>query len=204
MHLSISALQEQVARKTAAARIIDAQMKSVAAQATSAHERIGELESELGSTREALAQSENENRSLQSSLELMVGENARLSRRLLEECAACDTVSSRLERVNVTLSVTDAECEKLIAAAAEADRKHQNKTDELQTRLNAIVTRAAAAEAQLAEVQRALHACNQEKNTRGAPGGRRHAGAQSRGEQRRAGMAAIAFQADARFEHAAA
>lgn len=179
-------------------------MKSVAAQATSAHERIGELESELGSTREALAQSENENRSLQSSLELMVGENARLSRRLLEECAACDTVSSRLERVNVTLSVTDAECEKLIAAAAEADRKHQNKTDELQTRLNAIVTRAAAAEAQLAEVQRALHACNQEKNTRGAPGGRRHAGAQSRGEQRRAGMAAIAFQADARFEHAAA
>ncbi len=156
-------LQEQVARKAAAARIVDAHMKNVVAQAASAQERIAELEIELGSTQEALARQENENRSLQSSLDLMVGENARLSRRLLEECTACDTVSSRLERVNVTLDATDAEREKLLAAAAEADRRHQSETGELQARLKTTASRAAAAETQLAEVQQTLIVRTEEK-----------------------------------------
>ncbi len=134
-------LQEQVARKTAAARILDAHMKTLAGQAASAQERIADLEIELGSTQEALAQQENENCSLQSSFDLMVAENARLSRRLLEECTACDTVSSRLERVNSTLTATDAERDKLIAAVAEADKKRQSETEDLQTPVSATLAR---------------------------------------------------------------
>lgn len=158
-------LQEQVARKTAAARILDAHMKTLAGQAASAQERIADLEIELGSTQEALAQQENENCSLQSSLDLMVAENARLSRRLLEECTACDTVSSRLERVNSTLTATDAERDKLIAAVAEADKKRQSETEDLQTRLKAAAARAVAAETLLAEAQQTLAVCAEEKNT---------------------------------------
>jgi chromosome segregation ATPase len=157
-------LQEQVARKTAAARIIDAHMKTVTAQACSAQERIADLEIELGSTQEALSQQENENCSLQSSLDLMVNENARLSRRLLEECTACDTVSSRLDRVNTTLTATDAEREKLAAAATEAGKKHQIEIDELEIRLKTAVSRADAAENLLAEVQQTLVVRTEETN----------------------------------------
>ncbi len=182
MRAKLIELQEQVARKTAAARIIDAHMKSVVAQAASAQERIADLEIELGSTQEAFARQENENCSLQSSLDLMVTENARLSRRLLEECTVCDTVSFRLERVNVTLTATDAEREKLIAAAAAADRKHQTDTDELQARLKTAVSKAAAAETQLAELHQTLAARTEEKAL-GTRGGQRHACPQSGGER---------------------
>jgi chromosome segregation ATPase len=164
MRARVLELQEQVARKTAAARIVDAHMKTLSAQAASAQQRITDLEIELGSTQEALARQENENCSLQSSLDLMVAENARLSRRLLEECTTCDTVSSRLERVNVTLTATDAEREKLIAAAAEADKKHQSETSELEFRLKTLASRAAAAEALLAEVQKTLREQTEEKS----------------------------------------
>ncbi len=158
-------LQEQVARKTAAARILDAHMKTLAGQAASAQERIADLEIELGSTQEALAQQENENCSLQSSLDLMVAENARLSRRLLEECTACDTVSSRLERVNSTLTATDAERDKLIAAVAEADKKRQSETEDLQTRLKAAVSATLArnlAENEFKSLQASLQTKEQE------------------------------------------
>jgi chromosome segregation ATPase len=164
MRARIIELQEQVARKTAAARIIDAHMKTVTAQAASAQERIADLEIELGATQEALVRQENDNCSLQSSLDLMIGENARLSRRLLEECTACDTVSTRLDRVNTTLTATDAEREKLIAAAAAADKKHQIETDDLEARLKATTSRAVAAETLLAEVQQTLRVCTEEKN----------------------------------------
>jgi len=78
------ALEQQVARKTAAARIQNEHIKSLAAEIATANERIAELEDELNLAREDRAHWENENRSLQASLDLRRGESAAANERLAE------------------------------------------------------------------------------------------------------------------------
>ncbi len=58
---------------------------------------IAELERELGSAREELVHWENENRSLQTSLALLVGENSRLARCLTQSAPVADTRMAELE-----------------------------------------------------------------------------------------------------------
>jgi chromosome segregation ATPase len=80
-------LEQQVARTAAAAWLLNGRRETLAARAArsaSADKRATELENELGLVRQQLVIEENENHSLQLSLDLTIGENSRLTSRLAE------------------------------------------------------------------------------------------------------------------------
>jgi len=132
----LAELEQQTARETAAEWILNARRETLAARAAraaAADKRIAELEGDLGSARERLDLRENENQSLQSSLDLIVSENSRLSGRLTESEAAGNRARSELEQIKTTLASVEAECKKLAAAGEEARSKLQQTKAALAT-----------------------------------------------------------------------
>jgi len=120
-------LEQQVARETPGSQTLKEHVEALTAQTAAADKRIAELEGELGSVREALVFRENENLSLRTSLDSIVSENWRLFRRLTESEAAVD----------------------------EANEKRRTETNALNTRFEAMSSRAVAAEKLLADVRHA-------------------------------------------------
>ena len=87
--------------------------------AETADKRIIELEDMFGSTGEKLVLREDENRSLQNSLDRMVEQKSRLHRRIADHEATIETVSGQVVQLQTTLKDTDAERARLAAAVAE-------------------------------------------------------------------------------------
>ncbi len=83
--------------------------------------RVAELENALEAAREDLVIIRNENQSLQTSLDLILAENIRLSRRLNESHAEVRDVRSRIERLKVLLRATDGTTTGPMAALAPTD-----------------------------------------------------------------------------------
>jgi chromosome segregation ATPase len=104
--------EERTAREAAAGWVLNARRETLAARAAraaTADKRIAELESELARARERIALLKNENRSFQSSLDLVGSENSRLSGRLAESDAARHKAISQLERRKAILTSIEAE-----------------------------------------------------------------------------------------------
>jgi chromosome segregation ATPase len=111
--------EQQMAREAAAAWILKAREETLAARAAKAKaavERIAELEAKFETSLERIAFQDNENQSLQTSLDLTVSDNLRLSNRLSESDATLEKLSSELEQ----LKTSDAERNKLSSVV---DRK---------------------------------------------------------------------------------
>jgi Crescentin protein len=148
----VAQLEHRVARETAAVRPPIQLVKMQAEQATPADERVVELEGELGAERDELAFWENENHSLQTSLDLLGNENSRLSQRLAECDSEIDKARSQLEQMKTALIVAEAERSRPASASDEADAKRQTETNTLNTCLAAMSPPAVAAEKLLAEL----------------------------------------------------
>jgi chromosome segregation ATPase len=104
--------EQQMAREVAAAWIMKARRETLAARAAkakAADERIVELEAKFDTALERISFQDNENQSLQTSLDLIVSENLRLSNRLSESDATLEKISSELEQ----LKTSEAERNKL-------------------------------------------------------------------------------------------
>ena len=133
-----------------------------------------EPEEKPGAAREELVHRENENRSLQTSLDLLVSENDRLSRNLTERDAAAAAASKRIAELEVELSsvrqelvvrrkenrslaaslvAAEAELGQLAAAVIATNEKRQTEIDTLNARLDAMTSRATAAETSLADAR---------------------------------------------------
>jgi hypothetical protein len=82
--------------------------ESLAVQAEATDRRIAELEAKLELARENLAILENQNLSLQTSLDLIADENLRLSRHFNESDPMVDK-SSLIERIKIVLRAAQAE-----------------------------------------------------------------------------------------------
>lgn len=117
----LAELDQQMAREIAAARILNERLNQLAWLA--ADKWIAELESELGSAREELLVWENNNHSLQTSLEMIAGENSRLFRRLAESDVVVDKVRSQIAQLKTVLRAAEAERNKLAAVVNAANKK---------------------------------------------------------------------------------
>jgi hypothetical protein len=117
-------------------------------------------ENELAWVREELARRENENCSLQTSFDLIVSENSRLSRHLAERDVASDYARSQLELIMAALREIKVERNKL---ATTLDK--QNDSTMLSVRLGAIPS--PAAEKLAAEFCQVLLAGAEEGNAAG-------------------------------------
>ena len=145
-------------------QILNAQVHALGTQAAAADRRAAELESELAALRDTLVRRENENASLQTSLDLVVGENAQLSRRLAENDAAAAQAAAQLELAKTSLAEAEAKSNKLTVNVLEAHEKRRAEINAANCRLQLISSRAAAAEALLAQARQGLVARAEEKN----------------------------------------
>lgn len=145
-------------------QILNAQVHALGAQAAAADRRAAELESELAALRDTLVRRETEHASLLTSLDLVVGENAQLSRRLTENDAAAAQASAQLELAKTSLAEAEAKSNKLAAAVPEAHEKRRAEISAANCRLQLMSSRAAAAEALLAQTRQGLVARAEEKN----------------------------------------
>ena len=97
--------EQQMAREAASAWILNARKETLAARAAkakAADERIAELKAKLDTVLERIAFQDNENQSLQMSLDLTVSENLSLSNRLSESDAKLKEISTELEQLKTS------------------------------------------------------------------------------------------------------
>ena len=161
-------LQQQVGRQSAVVPTLMDRWETLAARAarvSSADKRIAELKGELAAAREALVLREDENHSLQTSLDLIGGDNSRLSGCVRKRDAAIDEAQSQLKQIKTALTAVEAKTKKLAAEVQQANEKRLAEVDPLTTRLGAISARTATAEKLLAEAQQSLQACREEKSS---------------------------------------
>jgi chromosome segregation ATPase len=158
----LAALRQLVAVKTTAAKMLNERVRKLAAEATAKDKRIAELEDHLLSAREDLARSDNENHSLQASLDLTLGESARLSGRVWDTGVEADALKAQLESAKSALRAVEAERDRLTAAAQEAKELRRVEADFLNSQIEAIASRAATAQDMLTAARRSLVARTEE------------------------------------------
>jgi chromosome segregation ATPase len=160
----VAELRKQIAVKDTAAKMLNERVRRLSAEGVAKNKQVAELEAQLLAVREDLAHRENENRSLQTSLDLSVVEGARLSGRLWDSGVESDTLRARLDTLKATLLASEAERDRLKAATQEASDLHRIEADALSSQIEAMVTQTAAAETMLVDVRKRLAARTEESN----------------------------------------
>jgi ABC-type transporter Mla subunit MlaD len=156
-------LEQRAASAETTPRPPNGQIKRPIAQILSPESRITEPEDEFEPARDEPIHCENESHSLQTSLDLVVGENTRLCPRLAERDAAIDNVHSQLEQAKAALAAAEVERNRLSAALDEANEKLEIETNALNTHRDAMSSRVVAVEKLLAETRESLLAYIEEK-----------------------------------------
>lgn len=149
-------LERRLAQETAAAVQLGEQLQTVAAQSETTDSRIAELEADVAELRDELALRDNENQSLQTSLDLSAAENARLTYCLEQSDAALERTRAERERVQAALDAAGAERAKLAGEVFTANGTRQNEVSTLSERLDVMTARATTAERLLADGRECL------------------------------------------------
>ena len=158
----VAELRKQIDVKATAAKMLNERVRKLTAEGVAKGKRITELEAQLATIHEDVSYRENENHSLQTSLDLSVVEGARLSGRLWDTGVETDALRARLETLKVTLIASEAERDRLAAAKRDAIELHRIELDALTHQLQSTTAQTAAAESKLADLRRSLAARSEE------------------------------------------
>jgi chromosome segregation ATPase len=154
----IAGLERRLGQETAATQTLREHLQLLAKQFDAAESRAAELENELAAAQERAARHDNESQSLQTSLDLAMAENARLSQRLdLSDCALEDACAE-LARQQAACAKATGERGKLAGEVFAANGKRLNETTELKDQLDTMSARALTAERLLADARECLQA----------------------------------------------
>jgi hypothetical protein len=118
--------EQRVARQAAAAWLLKGRRETLAARAArtaSADKRVAELEDELGLTHERLILEENENYSLQLSLDLTNNENSRLSSQLAESERQVQKLEQLYAKLNDDMNILLMTCKRRDADLTRAEER---------------------------------------------------------------------------------
>lgn len=129
--LSARDLQTQLARQKLAAREMRKRIETLSARASDADKRYSDLEDELNVAGDEILLQQNDKHALQTSLDLLVSENARLSQRLAERDTTLEQARDGLERGKAALDAAQTAHNSLNAAVDEANRKQQTAGSKL-------------------------------------------------------------------------
>ena len=152
----IADLERQIVQEVASTRLLTEENHTLSDHTTSADKRIVELEGENSLTRERLVLLENEKRSMQGSLEQLVTENSRLSRKVTETENALTSARAKIDNLEAALATSESERNRLTTAIDEGNERRQTESNTLTMRLEAMQSRATAAERLLGEVRQSL------------------------------------------------
>jgi crescentin len=149
-------LERRLTQETATAQQLSGQLQTLTADCEAADNRIVDLEAELGAARDEMALRDNENLSLQTSLDLALGENSRLSQYLKDGDSAFDATRARLDRLQLALATAEADRFKLQGEVDQAAATRQSELSTANGLLEAMTSRALTAERLLADVRECL------------------------------------------------
>jgi chromosome segregation ATPase len=152
----IGNLELRLAAETAQRQSLADDNRILGEQSKAADKRITQLETETVTLRQKLALSEDDNRSLQTSLDQTLSEVSRLSRLLTENGNTLTATQARLGQIETMFAETDAERAKLAATLDEAKERHRSETSAQGMRLDALQSRATTAERLLVEARQNL------------------------------------------------
>ena len=127
----IAALERRLSQETTATQTLREHMQLLATQFDAAELRATELETELAAAQDRVALHDNESESLQTSLDLAIAENARLSQRLDLSDAALEDACAELARQQAACTKATGEHSKLAQEVFTANGKRLNETAEL-------------------------------------------------------------------------
>jgi chromosome segregation ATPase len=152
----VAGLERRLAQESAAAQQLSEQLEILTADCEAADSRLAELESDLGAARDEIALRDNENLSLQTSLDLATGENSRLSQYLKDGDSAFDATRARLDRLQLALATAEADRFKLQGEIDQAAATRHAELSAANGLLEATTARAVTAERLLADVRECL------------------------------------------------
>jgi hypothetical protein len=153
----VAQLEYQIAREIAATRNLNEQVKALAGK----DQAVSELEGALGATREELVLRENENHSLQMSLDLMDSENSRLAVCLTESDVVADQARTQLEKMKTALDWYVTEHSRLSHRLVESDAVSDNARNQIEK----IKTALTVAEAERNKLAAAMAEANEMHRT---------------------------------------
>jgi chromosome segregation ATPase len=154
----IAGLERRLGQETTATQTLREHVQLLAQQFDAAELRAAEMETELAAAQDRAARHDNESQSLQTSLDLAMAENARLSQRLeLSDCALEDACAE-LARQQAACAKATGERSKLAGEVFAANGKRLNETTELKDQLETMSARALTAERLLTDARECLQA----------------------------------------------
>ena len=139
-------LRQQLAVKIVAAKMLNERIRKLAAEGVAKDKRIATLENELLAAREDLVHGDNENRSLQASLDLTLKESARLSGRVWDSGVEAEALTTQLNMAKAGLARAEAERDRQTALTGELRASHRIESDSLNGRLEETMARNASLE----------------------------------------------------------
>jgi chromosome segregation ATPase len=160
----LAELQHQISIKNIAAKMLNERIRKLVAESAAKDKRLAELEDGLRLSGEDLAHRDNESRSLQTSLDLVTKQYARLSEHLAEITVDAEALRTQLENSKTALLAAEVERDQLAVALRETKDLHRIESDELKNCLEAMASRTAATESLLVEVRKSLKACIEESD----------------------------------------
>jgi chromosome segregation ATPase len=134
----LDTIDPRTMRQVSDEQILHEQVEALSGQLAAAQRRIAEFEANLGTTYEQLDLQENENCSLRTSLDLLSGENSRLSDRLADSETQRLAAEKKLEdaQVNLLILANDkAAIERDVAGAIDARDAAESKLEMLRNLL---------------------------------------------------------------------
>ena len=155
-------LERQFAAESAQRQALAEENRVLGEKNSTSDKKNIQLEAETETAREKCILAEEENRSLQKSLDQTVGEVSRLSRRLTESENALATARARLGQLEATAAELQTERNNLAGQLDETVERHRTEINTLSTRLDSLQSRATTAEKLLGESRQNLVARSEE------------------------------------------
>jgi crescentin len=163
--LHIKELEHQLGRATEDVALLREQNRALADEVQKADRRLAATEADRAATAERLLLVQDETRSLQASLEQQVSEASHVSRRLAEAERALEEARGRIVESETLLAAANDEGGKLRAVLHDAQERHRTETNLLNTRLDAVQSRADIAERLLVDARQTVSTLSEDIRT---------------------------------------
>ena len=155
-------VKNQLGEETSRSNVLAEEKRRLLERAESADKHLIESEAAANLAYEKLSLLENERDSLQGALDQTLGQSSRTSRRLSEVENALSQARGRIQQLETGLSSTEEARQKTSTALEEVNQQRQSEVYALTLKLDAMKSRAAAAEKLLAEMRQSLVARTEE------------------------------------------
>jgi crescentin len=159
---AMAMIVKQLGEETSNVRVLSEDKRLLVERANASDKRAVALESEVAHARERLSLLENAKNTSQAALDRTLADVSRMSRRLAETETALSDTRGKIQHMESSVALAEAERNKAAAACDEANERRQTEVYALGLKLDALRSHSDAAEQLLANARQSLVARTEE------------------------------------------